>query len=119
MNEIHNLIRYYGDSVVPNPGEHDIRALVEETMGRLPADVREWLLEDASHVFLCGSGQDGEYIELAVHPFRVRGRLRPPSDHLPVRVAGHQAPRRTDLDNRPRNRPQPNGAFQRRIRERG
>lgn len=61
-------VRYYGDAVLPTAGEHDLRSLVVEAVSRLPADVREWLLEDTTHVFLGGSGQDGEYIEIAVHP---------------------------------------------------
>ena len=66
-------VRYYGDSVLPAPGEHDLRSLVVEAVSRLPADVREWLLEDTAHVFLGGSGQSAEYIELAVHPSEFEG----------------------------------------------
>ncbi len=61
-------VNYHGDSVLPAPGEHDLRSLVVEAVSRLPADVREWLLEDTNHVFLGGYGQDAEYIELALHP---------------------------------------------------
>jgi hypothetical protein len=67
-DEVSYGVRNYGDSIIPDPGEHDLRALVGEAVARLPADVREWLLEDTTHVFIGGSGQDGEYIELAVHP---------------------------------------------------
>lgn len=68
-----NGINYYGDAVLPNPGEHDLRSLVVVAVSRLPADVCEWLLEDTNHVFLGGYGQDAEYIEIAVHPSEFDG----------------------------------------------
>lgn len=73
MDDINYGINYYGDSVLPAPGEHDLRYLVMEAVSRLPADVREWLLEDTNHVFLGGYGQSAEYIELAVHPSDFEG----------------------------------------------
>lgn len=57
-------INYYGDSVLLTPGEHDLRSLVVEAVSRLPADVREWLLEDTNHVFLGGYGQHAEYMDI-------------------------------------------------------
>lgn len=73
MDGINYGINYYGDSVLPNPGEHDLRSLVVDAVSRLPAGVREWLLEGTNHVFLGGYGQHAEYIEIAVHPSEFEG----------------------------------------------
>jgi hypothetical protein len=42
--------------------------LVAEVISRLPEDVREWLLSHTRHVFICGYGQDGEYIDRFIPP---------------------------------------------------
>lgn len=44
-----------------------------EAVSRLPADVREWLLDDTTHIFLGGYGQDAECMEIAVHPSEFAG----------------------------------------------
>lgn len=59
---------YHGDSVHPSGAEHDLRALVAEAVSRLPKDVQDWLLYETTHVFLGGSGQDEEYINIFVPP---------------------------------------------------
>jgi hypothetical protein len=44
------------------------RLLVAEVISRLPEDVREWLLSHTRHVFICGYGQAGEYIDRYIPP---------------------------------------------------
>src|SRR5262245_41729897 len=61
-------VKYYGDTVHPRPGQHELRLLVAEAVCRLPEDVQEWVLYDTSHVFIGGYGHQGEFFELWVHP---------------------------------------------------
>ena len=62
------LVTFYGDSVASEAGQHDLHGLVAEVVARLPDDVREWLLDESSHLFIGGHGQYGEFIDHLLHP---------------------------------------------------
>jgi hypothetical protein len=44
------------------------RLLIAEVISLLPENVREWLLSDTRHVFICGYGQVGEYVDRYISP---------------------------------------------------
>jgi hypothetical protein len=54
----------------PEEGEHDIKQLAIEVVNRLPKDVRDWLLVETRHIFICGSGQLGQFDEVLLPPPR-------------------------------------------------
>ncbi len=68
ISTAYERVTFYGDSVAPDAGQHDLRVLVAEVVSRLPDDVQDWLLDDTSHVFIGGHGQHGEFIDLLLHP---------------------------------------------------
>lgn len=71
--EAFERISFCGDSVVPEG--HDIRALAAEVVSQLPDDVQDWLLDETRHIFIAGSGQDGEFISLMIHPVETDDEL--------------------------------------------
>jgi hypothetical protein len=68
VQEAYDRITYRGDSLEPAPGEHNLRALTAEVVSRLPDEVREWLLDETTHIFIGGHGQLGEYFDLYFQP---------------------------------------------------
>lgn len=72
VSEILEQLRYYGDSVVVPGHSHNLRALVAEAVSRLPKGVQDWLLDETTHLFLGGSGQDGEYMNIFVPPIEMK-----------------------------------------------
>ncbi len=74
INETHHALRYYGDVCRPAEGQHDLHALTVEVVSRLPDEVRDWL-SDSGTVFVGGSGQLGEFIEVCLPASEVREGL--------------------------------------------
>lgn len=68
-------VTFYGDTVAPEVGKHDLRVLVAEVVSRLPESVQEWLLEDTNHLFIGGHGQHGEFIDCLLHPLEFEDGL--------------------------------------------
>jgi hypothetical protein len=68
LEEACDAIIFRGDAVHPGEGEHDLRILSAKVVCRLPDDVREWLLDDTTHIFIGGHGQLGEFIDLYFPP---------------------------------------------------
>jgi hypothetical protein len=70
MQDILNRIDFIGVdiSALHENDKPEPLLLVAEAISRLPEDVREWLLSQTRHVFICGYGQDGEYIDRFISP---------------------------------------------------
>lgn len=72
---VYESVHFRGNSILPEDGQHDLRILVAEVVARLPEDVQDWLLYETDHVFIGGSGQDGEFFELMRHPNEMKHGL--------------------------------------------
>lgn len=72
---VYEQLHYYGDSCEPRAGGNDLRALAAETVARLPENVQDWLLQETTHFFIGGSGQDGESFNIHVPVTEVKDGL--------------------------------------------
>src|SRR5438270_5806497 len=68
-------ICFFGDACIAPAGEHEMRALCAEVVTQLPNDVQTWVLHETSHLFIAGSGQDGEFIHASLPAAEVRDAL--------------------------------------------
>lgn len=73
--DVYSQLHYYGDSCLPSEPKHDLRALVAETVSRLPVNVQDWLLIETSHFFIGGSGQDGESFNIHLPAIEIKDDL--------------------------------------------
>jgi hypothetical protein len=70
VQDILNRIDFIGDDLfsLHEDNKPEPRILVAEVISRLPEDIREWLLSHTRHLFICGYGQAGEYIDRYIPP---------------------------------------------------
>jgi len=76
LEEALERISFRGDAIIEEG--HSIKRLVAEVVSRLPSDVQDWLLEETDHVFIAGSGQQGEFISLTLVSERRSGQRKRP-----------------------------------------